>query len=36
MKALMKITLVVVIIGLVYVIAQQTLKLDINFDDLKI
>jgi len=36
MKALLKITLVIVIVGIVYMLAQQTLKLNINFDDLEI
>ena len=36
MKALLKITLIVAILAIVYVIAQQTLKLNIDFDDLEI
>ena len=36
MKALLKITLIIAILGIVCIIAQQTLKLNINFDDLEI
>jgi|GEM_PF-3563529 len=36
MKALLKITLIIAILGTVYIIAQQTLKLNIDFDDLEI
>jgi len=36
MKTLLKIMLVIVIVGIVYMLAQQTLKLNIDFDDLEI
>jgi len=36
MKTLAKIVLVIVILGVMYHIAQAVLKLDINFDDLEI
>jgi len=36
MKTLLKLTLVVVILGVMYHIAQTVIKLDINFDDLEI
>ena len=36
MKTLLKITLIITILAIVYIIAQQTFKLNINLDDLEI